>query len=125
MTENKSIALPLRGDSGSEYECILTAENGRVSLHCTCRAAQSGTLCKHRTTLLSGDYRRAKAAGAPEEQIQEFAAMLEGSGLARAYTDRRTALAKAEKDLESIKKEIAAGKKQLARLLDEGVPDKA
>lgn len=119
--KDAKIVIPVMGDSGSRYECTLVASGGRLALHCTCQAGEKGTLCKHRVELLAGNYKRAEASGAPGERLREFAALLEGSGLARDCAIVGARIAEAEKKAAEIKKEISTAKKQLARLMDEGV----
>lgn len=123
MTDTKTIVIPVRGDSGSQYECTLTTVRGRLCLHCTCQAGENGTLCKHRVELLTGKYARARSSGVPESTLEEFAGMINGSSLAKAFAAKRAELAAAQKQLQAIKAEITARKKGLASLLDRGAPD--
>ena len=51
----KEIVRIKSSSSSDIYEVTLSNAKGLISLSCTCSAGMYGMICKHRTSLLSGD----------------------------------------------------------------------
>lgn len=49
--------IQVKSSSTNEfYDIAFTIENDLISINCNCRAGLSKTLCKHRLSLIDGDY---------------------------------------------------------------------
>lgn len=49
--------IKIKSSSTNEiYDVVFVIENELISINCNCRAGLSKTLCKHRLSLIDGDY---------------------------------------------------------------------
>jgi len=108
--------LNAKSSSGdSYYEVKFHHEDGKLKVFCSCAAGEKGRFCKHKWQLLSGN---SDMLHNPEqlEDLQKVVTWVKDSDFKRLY-DKVNEL---ELELEVIKKQIKAEKKNVERRMREG-----
>lgn len=93
--------------SGNQYIVGVFAENGKPVMTCTCRAGEMGNFCKHRFTLIDGDYTEVIRS---THDPKEITTALAGSDLSTSISqmrDQEQTVKAAQAQLKTIKKDIA------------------
>ncbi len=100
----------VQGSAAEPYEVTIQRDNDNLIAYCTCPAGMVGQYCKHRFAILSGD--AAKVVKGAED-VKRAADLLPGTDVAVAWDQ----VLEAEERLEIAKREAAAAKKRLARVM--------
>ena len=76
-----TLTFHVHGSQPDPYTVKLKrAETGRLTVTCTCQAADNGLLCKHRVNLLAGEHAAVRRS-AETKKLPRVREMLEGSNL--------------------------------------------
>lgn len=108
---NDSIRVLVQGSEPSPYTLTFAKDGQNLTASCTCRAGEVGIYCKHRISVLTGDWR--KVVGGDIGRLEEIRSWLNGSDVQSALDE----VAEKERQLESVKKELKKAKAKLARVL--------
>ncbi|RYH04109.1 hypothetical protein EU805_01685 [Salipiger sp. IMCC34102] len=74
--------------SGAEYTVEVFTEGDIPMITCSCPAGANGKACKHRFSLLNGDWKEVKHSS---HSAEDFENLLHGSQLREAITEMRQA----------------------------------
>lgn len=111
------ITLLAMSSGDTPYTVDFLVEEGKLTVHCDCKAGSYGQLCKHKTELLAGDASRLYDPSQMSD-LEKIQGMLAGtSGL----YDAVAAIAAAEKVVREKQAEVKTLKKHFASLLSQGV----
>lgn len=117
----KTIVIPVHGDSGTDYKVEFVISNGICNVFCDCPAAINGSvICKHRTRLLSGNFTNVIAKEKELENLkQEIGAIsAEITNQLRPYID---VIEHLEEEISVRKEKLKRAKKDYARALNNGI----
>lgn len=102
----------VKGSTELPYEVRFARRSKtNISAYCTCKAGQNGMYCKHRFGILEG-----KTKGIVSENLHhvvDVASWLPGSDIEQAMK----VVKKLEAKLASLKKELTAAKKEVAKAM--------
>lgn len=107
----KRIVFTVLGSSGSHYETTFEKAGTNVRAFCTCEAGKKGIYCKHRFSLMNGEFD--KIISPNKDDLQILANMLHGTELERCYV----AFLQAEKEHQATKRRLDAIKKALSQAM--------
>lgn len=100
------------GSEPEPYRVSFKRIEGKFRAHCNCRAGEMSQLCKHRMALIAGDVTSLASPNAAD--VERLPALIAGTDVEALL--RR--LSEAEAQQNAIKREIAAYRRQLARILN-------
>jgi uncharacterized Zn finger protein len=111
------ITLQAKSSGDTPYAVDFLVEDGKLTVHCNCKAGIFGQLCKHKTELLAGDTSRLYD---PEQahELQRIQDILAGCS---DLQDAAAEVAAAEKVVREKQREVKALKKRFAALLADGI----
>ena len=106
-----TLRFRVRSSSGDGlYDVVAIVTGGGLRISCTCPAGENGQHCKHRIALIEGD---GKALAPNSDTLPALKALLAGSPILPALAELR----RAEREAESLKRQVAAAKTALARAM--------
>lgn len=110
-----SLRFRVRSSSSAEVYDVTAELVPRLRLSCSCPAGTKASVCKHRTAILLGDVTSVvEVDAAAIEQLSRTAAASPIGAIMREIDTL-------DAEIERVRRLVAAKKKQLARLMDEGV----
>lgn len=112
---DQSCAIVVQGDSGITYAVSFVGGRKGLAMHCSCPAGFNGQICKHRRRLLNGDVTQVIQAG---EKAKELLQQIARNPLILSIMEHELTV---EKQIAALKREASQLKKQLGRVLEEGV----
>ncbi len=112
---NQACAIVVQGDSGSTYAVSFVEGRKGLAMHCSCPAGFNGQICKHRRRLLNGDVTQVIQAG---EKAKELLQQIARNPLILSIMEHELTV---EKQIAALKREASQLKKQLGRVLEEGI----
>ena len=108
----EELVFLVKGSSSSTYEVTFIKDEASLTALCTCPAGQFGNFCKHRVTILDGNFDAITSDNA--DRAPTVTEWLVGTDVEAALA----ALREAEKIKSTAKKDLAALKKTLARAMN-------
>lgn len=108
------------GSGEVDHEVQMVAEDGRISVTCTCSGARFGDLCKHRTAFIRGD----DSIFANDYDRSQYAAVfpvIAESAIPAAYQHLEQHLDLLDAQRKDLSAEAVKIKKKFASLLTEGM----
>jgi len=111
-----SITLHAKSSSGDPYAVLFECRDGKLFIHCTCKAAAFRQLCKHRVALASGD---ASMLHDPSEE-PGLTQVVDWVNRSR-YGDLLTELNEALRIEQEAKQTVKAAKKAIGTAMDDGI----
>ncbi|MEQ5184092.1 hypothetical protein ABN222_06125 [Providencia alcalifaciens] len=110
-TEKPERDLVATGSSGNEYEVTTSLTKGKLLMLCSCPAGKKGWMCRHKKSLILGEYKSIfSLKNNKEEDIFYVLALVRISGVKKRFVDlefRLDKLEEAYKDSKSmIKQEL-------------------
>ncbi len=108
----EQLIILVKGSSSAPYELTFIKDGSSLTALCTCPAGQFGNSCKHRVTILDGNFDSISSDNA--DQAPKVVEWLAGTDVAAALSELR----EAEKNSECTKADLAALKKKLARAMN-------
>ena len=98
--------------SDENYEVMFTKSSEKLSVSCTCTAAEHSQQCKHRLGLLDGNPTGIMSDNADDlDTVQKW---LKGTPLEKAYHTLQRAIESEQK----AKKELATAKRVIGRVME-------
>ena len=108
---SETLEFVVLGSRGDAYVVTAVRDGPAIAIACSCRAGEMNQLCRHRLSLLDGDVSDLDSGN--EADVETLRRWLPGTQTGVAVD----ALATAESTFEAAKRELAARKKALARVL--------
>lgn len=105
------LIFSVSGSSGARYQVTFQKSENKVHAFCTCQAGQNGTYCKHRFSLLNGEYDRIISDNV--STLHQLREMIKGSELEAKYN----ALTEAEIAHLTAKRRLDAARIDLAKAM--------
>lgn len=109
--------IKAKSSSGDPYNVDFLVQNGRLFVHCNCKAGTFGQLCKHKTELVAGDASRLF----DEFEREKLAKLASIVSKAPEVKSLASSIAKSEKLIRREQEKIATLKKQFGARLREGI----
>ena len=108
----EELTIQVKGPSSKPYELIFIRDGDSLTAICDCPAGTFNNLCKHRVSILDGDY----SAVSEEDQskAKTVTAWLAGTDVETALVELR----RVEADAGSTKADLAAAKRKVARAMN-------
>ena len=102
----------VKGSSADPYEVIFIKDGDSLTAICNCPAGQFSNFCKHRISILEGEFGAITSDNA--DQAPQVVAWLAGTDVEAALIEMR----EVEKDPDPDKKALNAAKRKLARAMN-------
>ena len=108
----QELTFLVKGSSAVPYEVIFIKDNDSLTAICNCPAGQYSNFCKHRISILDGNFDAITSDNA--DQAPQVVAWLAGTDVEAALIELRAA----EKDPDLDKRALNAAKRKLARAMN-------
>ena len=108
----EKIVFTVLGSTGNHFAVSFEKDDKSVHAFCDCEAGKNGISCKHRVSLMNGEF--SKIVSGNKQQLQAVKEMLRGSELEQRYREH---FFTRESQHQTTKKRLDASKKALARAM--------
>lgn len=99
------------GSKGDVYNVAFERTGENLNAFCTCQAGQNGVYCKHRFSLMDGEYENIISENASD--LEKLKSMVKGTDVEAAYL----AVIEADRNYELAKKNLNIARVKLARAM--------
>ncbi len=104
------LTIKAKSSSGEPYNVDFLVQNGRLSVHCNCKAGTFGQLCKHKTELIAGDESRLFDVS-EEQKLTKLTSIIskapEVQSIAGVIADSEKVIRREQAKLKTLKKQFA------------------
>lgn len=108
--EIMKLTIKAKSSSGEPYNVDFLVQNGRLSVHCNCKAGTFGQLCKHKTELIAGDESRLFDVS-EEQKLTKLTSIIskapEVQSIAGIIADSEKVIRREQAKLKTLKKQFA------------------